>query len=318
MRDDLVRATAPVMRRVRAFFAPVDRVAMLPTVFDPASLASFDVDAPPAPWLDLGWCTGFVRRSGTRVEALTAGAPGIAVGQVRTAVEASVALEFASWGKVQMALTAGVQQMNVLATATGAAANGSGGAALAAVALGEGSTATSLAVGGFAVGDLVVVDVDYAGTTGFVGSGVSGGYVKNAALAGNDADYVRRVSLNVGRVISVDDGVVGLGAPLLAGAPSAAMKVSKVIGFCDREGGSFFQEWSALFVCDGQQGDRVVYHYPRLQASAGAAEANEALAAPLERVRLAGTFRALPVRDANDGELVVCFRSYLPAGMRAV
>ncbi len=168
------------------------------------------------------------------------------------------------------------------------------------------------------MGDLVVVDVDYAGATGFVGSGVSGGYVKNAALIAGDVDYVRRVSLNVGRVAAVNDGVATLGSALPAGVPTAGMKVSKVVGFCDREGGSFFQEWSALFVCDGEQGDRVVYHYPRLQAAAGAAEAHEALAAPLERMRLAGSFRALPVKDANDGEAVVCFRSYLPAAMRAV
>ncbi len=97
------------------------------------------------------------------------------------------------------------------------------------------------------------------------------------------------------------------------------MKVSHVTAFCDREGGSFFQEWSALFVMDGAQGDRVAFHYPRLQAMAGAAELEESLGSgSLERVRLAGSFRALPVKDANDGELVVCFRSYLPAAMRAV
>jgi len=41
-------------------------------------------------------------------------------------------------------------------------------------------------------------------------------------------------------------------------------------------------------------------------------------AAPLECIRLAGTFRALPVKDANDGETVLCFRSYLPAAQRTV
>ena len=29
-------------------------------------------------------------------------------------------------------------------------------------------------------------------------------------------------------------------------------------------------------------------------------------------------FRALPVRDANDGETVLCFRSYLPAPLREI
>ena len=62
-------------------------------------------------------------------------------------VEATVSLEFESWGKLQMALAAGSQQMNLLRTAAGAAANGSGGVAAAAVALSAGSTATALNVG---------------------------------------------------------------------------------------------------------------------------------------------------------------------------
>jgi uncharacterized membrane protein len=215
--------------------------------------------------------------------------------------------------------------MNVLRTQTGAAANGSGGASVAPVPLNADSTATTLDVGaavsGFVVGEIVAVDVDYTGQTGFVGSAVSGGYVKSAALIGSDVDYVRRVTLNVARVVGITGNVLTLGAPLLAGTPVAGMQGSHVAGFCDREGGSFFQEWSALFVMDGEQGDRIVYHYPRLQAMAGAAESAEALSNAsdrLERLRLAGSFRALPVRDANDGESIVCFRSYLPGAMRAV
>jgi hypothetical protein len=63
---------------------------------------------------------------------------------------------------------------------------------------------------------------------------------------------------------------------------------------------------------DGQQGERVLLHYPRLQAMSGAAEASVANGG-LETVRLAAAFRALPVTDAVDGAQVVCFRSYLPA-----
>ena len=62
----------------------------------------------------------------------------------------------------------------------------------------------------------------------------------------------------------------------------------------------------------------MIYHYPRLQAMQGSAEMVEALAGPLEKVKLAGAFRALPVKDANDGETVLCFRSYLPGTLRAV
>jgi len=309
----------PVVRRVRAYFAPVNRAAGTPTLFDAAQMGKFALDSPPAPWVDLGWCAGFARKSASKVGALRGGAPAMVQSQVLTEVEAMVTLEFESWGKLQMALAAGSQQMNLLRTAGGAAANGSGGVAAEAVALAlaVGSTASSLNVGavaasGFVVGDLVAVDVDYAGQVGFVGSGVSGAYVGSSASVGGDVNYVRRVSLNVGRVASIAGGALQLEAPLLAGVPAGGMKISRLVGFVDREGGGFFQEWSGMFCMDGEQGDRVIYHYPRLQAMQGAAEMTEALAAPLEKVRLMGAFRALPVKDANDGAMVLCFRSYLP------
>lgn len=321
----LIGAVAPVTRRVRAYFAPVDREAGTPTVFDAAQMGTFALAAPPAPWVDLGWCTGFARKSGTKVGTLTTGAPAVVQSQVVTQVEATVQLEFESWGKLQLALASGSQQMNLLRTAAGAAENGSGGVAAAAVGLvaGAGSTATALNVGaeaaaGFSVGALVSVDEDYVAQVGFVGSGASAAYVSSPASVGNDINYVRRVSLNVGRVTAIAGGVLTLGEALLAGAPPSGMQVSQVVGFVDREGGNFFQEWSGLFVMDGEQGDRVLYYYPRLQALQGSAETVKTLAGSLERVGLAGAFRALPVVDSNDGETVLCFRSYLPGAMRAV
>ncbi|MBB5317603.1 hypothetical protein [Tunturibacter empetritectus] len=321
----LVGAVAPVTRRVRAYFAPVNRAAGAPTVFDAAHSGTFALSSPPAPWVDLGWCTKFARKSETKIGALTTGAPAVVQSQVVTQVEATLQLEFESWGKLQLALAAGSQQMNLLQTATGAAANGSGGRAAQAVLLtgAAASTATALNVGAaaaaqFEVGQLVSVDEDYVAQVGFVGSGVSAAYVSSPASVANDINYIRRVSLNVGRVVSIANGVLQLGAPLLAGAPPSGMQVSPLMGFVDREGGGFFQEWSGLFVMDGEQGDRVIYHYPRLQAMQGSAEMAEALAGPLEKVKLAGAFRALPVKDANDGETVLCFRSYLPGAMRAV
>jgi hypothetical protein len=313
-----VMQVAPVTRRVRAYFAPVNRAAGTPTMFDPAQMGGFSLDAPPAPWVDLGWCSGFARRSETKVEALRVGAPAVASSQVRTEVEATVSMQFESWGKLQMALAAGSQQMNLLATATGAAANGSGGVAAAAVAIGaSGSTATALNVGataaaGFSVGDLVAVDVDYTGQVGFVGSGASAAYVRQASDVGSDVNYIRRVTLNVGQVVGIAAGVLQLNAPLLAGAPVAGMQASRMVGFVDREGGCFFQEWSGLFCTEGEQGDRVIYYYPRLQAMQGAAESGETLAGTLERLKLAASFRGLPVADTNDGAMVICFRSYLP------
>lgn len=323
----VVASVAPVTRRVRAYFAPVNRSAGIPTLFDAAQLGQFDLNSPPSPWVDLGWVSEFTRKCGTKIDALRAGAPAMTVGQVRTEVEATVSLEFETWGKLQVTLASGSQQTNLLTTAAGASPNGSGGVAAAPVPLltgtGPASTAAILNVGttaaaGFSVGNLVAVDVDYTGQLGYVGTGVSSAYVHSASAVGGDVNYVRRVTLNVGVVTAIVSGALELASPLPAGAPAAGMQVSKLIGFCDREGASFFQEWSGLFVLPGEQGDRVLVHYPRLQAMQGSVETEDGLAAPLERIRLAGAFRALPVKDTNDGETVLCFRSYLPAALREV
>ncbi len=238
-----------------------------------------------------------------------------------------MSFEFETWGKIQLTLASGSQQTNLLTVATGASPNGSGGVAAAPTPLvtgtGPASTAINLNVGvtaatGFSIGSLVAVDVDYTGQLGYVGTGVSSAYVQSASAVGSDVNYVRRVTLNVGVVVAISAGVLELASPLPAGVPTAGMQVSQLVGFCDREGASFFQEWSALFAMSGTQGDRVLYHYPRLQSMQSSTEAEEALTAPLERIRLAGAFRALPVKDANDGETVLCFRSYLPAALRRI
>lgn len=326
----LVASTAPVANRFRAFFAPVDRATASPTFFDPAQQGTFALDVPPSPWIDLGWISAFTRKSVSTIGPLRTGAPAIVQTQVRTEVEATVALEFESWGKLQLAVSSASEQMNLLVTAAGTNSNGSGGTAAQATPLTiAGSSATALNVGAaaanFNVGDIVAVDLDYTGQTGYVGSGVSAAYVTSSAAVNGDINYLRRVTLNVGRVTAIAGGILSLGSPLIAGAPTAGMQVSRVAGFCDREGGRFFQEWSALFVFDGRQGDRVLYHYPRLQPMQGAAEIAGALpstapglASALERVRLAAAFRALPVPDANDSAQVLCFRSYLPGPMRVV
>lgn len=221
-----------------------------------------------------------------------------------------------------MALAAGSQHMNLIAPASGASANGSGAKGVAAAALtATGSTATLLAMSntaGFSPGCIVAVDADYAGQTGYVGSGVYAAYVQSSTSVNNDPDYIRRVTFNVARVSAVSASGLQLAQPLIAGVPTSAMKVQQVVGFVDREGGTFFQEWSGLFVMPGEQGERILFHYPRLQAMSGAAEVAAVLSAPIERVALSASFRALPVMDANDGQQVVCFRSFLPSAMTLV
>jgi hypothetical protein len=306
-----------ISRRVRAYFAPVNRVNQTPSIFDPSQIGEFSLDSPPAPWIDLGWIESFMRKSTSSINALSSGTPNFAQYQVREATGATVSFRFKVWNKLTMALAAGSQHMNLIQPANGATANGSGGRGILAVSAQSGSTAMNIVLNAsdmaaFSTGCMVSVDTDYTGETGFVGSGVVAAYVRSASAVNNDPDYIRRVSFNVARVAQVTANGLQLAQPLLAGAPVSGMKVQPIVGFVDREGGSFFQEWSALFVMPGEQGERLTFHYPRLQTMQGAEESNIALTAPIERIALNAGFRALPVTDGNDGEQVVCFRSFLP------
>ena len=312
-------APAPVARRVRGYFAPVDRAAQTPVLFDPAEQGGFSLDAPPAPWISLGWIQAFSRKPSSKTSPVLTGIPAGTLEQVRETLEAQVSFEFLSWTKLTMALATGSQHMNLLAPAPGAAAAANGAQASAAVALQSGSSATSILLAAvdaakFSPGSIIALDADYTGQTGFVGTPVSGAYLRQALT---DVDYTRRVTFNVALVSQVTSSGLTLAEPLLGGAPLPGTKLQAVTGFVDREGGSFYQEWSALFVMQGSQEERIFFHYPRLQTMAGAEEA----AIPLDeknqggqaRMMLKGRFLALPVTDPLDGERVLCYRSFLPA-----
>jgi len=312
-------APAPVTRKVRAYFAAVNRSTQTPVLFDPSQQGQFNLDAPPAPWLSLGWIQDFTRTAASKSAVLMTGIPAAALEQVRETIEAEVSLQFLSWTKLTMSLATGSQHMNTLAPAAGAQSQADGGQAASAVTPQNGSTSTSIALAAvdaakFAAGAIVAVDVDYTGQTGYVGTPVAGAYVRQALT---DVDYIRRVTFNLALVSQVTANGLTLAEPLPGGAPATGAKLQAVTGFVDREGGSFYQEWSALFVMECSQGERVFFHYPRLQAMTGASET----IAPLNqknqnghsRVLLKGRFRALPVTDPLDGERVVCYRSFLPA-----
>ena len=310
-------------RRTRAYFAPVNRETSAPAIYDPAKHGAFAPDAPPAPWIDLGWIDNLKRTPTTAFIAMRAGAKGAPSAQMRQRLEARVEFEFRDWGKLQMALAGGSQHMNVLEADVNADALPSGGTALLPAAVLSGSTAQELIFGAgavdvFNVGDMLAVDVDYRQQTGYVGSGVAGAYVKNALDVRRSLDYVRRVTFNVGRIASKTVTSAILAQPLIGGSPPAGASAQRVIAFADREGGSFFQEWSALFAIEEESGARACFYYPRLQAAAPARESRFELPAPLCGWSLAASFLALPHVDANDGEQVLCYRSYFPAARAAL
>jgi hypothetical protein len=357
-------AMVPVSREMRAYFAPVNRTTETPTIFDPAAAGLFALTAPPAPWLDLGWIDSFERYYDTPTDVVRSGTNALPTAQFRGPLEARVEFDFRQWGKLQMALAGGSEHMNVLATSPSAAPEPSGGTPIPGAAVLAGSTASELIVGAgavsaFALGNLLAVDVDYQQQAGYVGSGISAAYVSNPAAVNYDANYVRRVTFNVGRVVEMTDTSLILAQPLLAGAPATGASAQVVVAFVDREGGSFFQEWSALFVVEAESGGRVCFYYPRLSPNPGAggsgvsftsgsglkppksggaaqvtAQPQETggksssarfvredfvtIARPLTSVGLHASFIALPFTDTNDGQTVLCYRSYFPAAMAAV
>jgi hypothetical protein len=288
-------------------------------LFDPAEQGGFGLDSPPAPWISLGWIQEFTRKPASKSAAVLTGIPAAPLEQVRETLEAQVSFEFLSWTKLTMALATGSQHMNLLAPASEATPAADGAQAATAVTVQSGSTATSIVLAQadaakFSAGSIVALDSDYTGQTGFVGSPISGAYVKQTLT---DVDYIRRVTFNVAPVSQVTSTGLTLAQPLPGGAPAAGSKLQAVTGFVDREGGAFYQEWSALFVLEGGQGERIFIHYPRLQTQTGAEESASPLDGKnkdgLARIVLKGQFMALPVTDPLDGERVVCYRSFLPA-----
>lgn len=350
-------AMVPVTRQLRAYFAPVNRATEAPTIFDPGLCGTFPLDSPPANWVDLGWIENFERWYDTPTDVVRSGARALPAAQFRGPLEARVAFDFRQWGKLQMALAGGSEHMNVLAPAAGSTSPApSGGTPAPGAAVLAGSTASELVFGtgvasAFSAGSLIAVDVDYQQQTGYVGSGIAAAYVSSPAAVKQDPNYVRRATFNVGRVAEVTATSVLLAQPLLGGAPSAGASAQVVVAFVDREGGSFFQEWSALFVAEEESGGRVCFYYPRLSPNPGAGssgvrwdsttsnlksnggggmgkgvtaaagkfarEEYSAVEKAWSAISLRASFLALPFTDTNDGQNVLCYRSYFPAGMAA-
>jgi hypothetical protein len=297
---------------VRAYFAPVNRTTETGTVFDPS--VSFDLNNPPSPWVPLGLVRNFKRVAKSTLGTVRSGAAGVAQVQYRKLTDARVSVDFCEWGKLQMALAASSQHMNVLESA-GTQARASGGVAKAGQPALAGSTATLIlldpsVLSNYAVGELIVVDVNYMAGMTELGTGISGGVVETSVQP--DCDAVRRVSYNVGCVSAITATGLQLNAPLLGGAPASGAQVQKVVAFVDHEGANFFQEWSAVFALEEASGGRVYFYYPRLQASAPAEETVAAVASGVSMTLLHAEFAAMAATDANDGESVVCYRSYVP------
>lgn len=312
----------PLSHGVRAYVAPVDRNSGTYVAFDPAAQGQFNLDTPPPPFLDLGWVQNFTRKSTTKYEGLRNGPHATVSTQYRSQPEALVEFDFESWGKIQMALAGGTQEMNVLATPRTSLPRGSGGAAIPPSYVLDGSSDYRIVLdpgemSKYAIGSIVAVDFDYTGTIGYIGTGAPAAYLTTALDPATNKDYARRVTFNLSRVETMTSNQLGL-AQRLIGSAQTGMGVQNVVAFVDREGGSFFQEWSGLFVIPSDAGGRICIYYPRLQPCQSTGEDQREWAAPLFNTMSHASLRALPTTDANDGETVLCYRSYFPTEYAAV
>src|SRR5215471_14558677 len=137
----------PVAEAVRAYVAPIDRNTGASLPFDPSGQGEFDLDLPPQPFLDLGWVENFQRTAATKYETLRIGPQRTLTTQFRAEFDAAVEFDLPNWGKLQMALAGGGQQLNVLATPITSPLMSSGGAAIPAVYVKDESSVVELQLG---------------------------------------------------------------------------------------------------------------------------------------------------------------------------
>src|SRR5881227_2680835 len=114
MNTNLRSPMSPAARRVRAYFAAVNRNTTAPTTFNFARDGMFPLASPPAPWIDAGWISRFTRTATTKAVALRSGPKAALSSQFRAQLGATVEFEFRQWGKLQMAIACGSEQMNIL------------------------------------------------------------------------------------------------------------------------------------------------------------------------------------------------------------
>ena len=83
---------------------------------------------------------------------------------------------------------------------------------------------------------MIAVDADYTGQTGYLGSPISGAYVRQSLT---DVDYIRRVTFNVGLVLGVSSAslilahlcLAGLLQPARSYKPSPDLSIAKEAAF---------------------------------------------------------------------------------------
>lgn len=319
-----------------------------PTIYDLMVEGKF-IDAPPPPagWFDLGYVGKFKFTPGSKIGNVMTGYRGAIRAKYRAETSEKVSFSFMEMGHLQMKIATGTQVFNLLKTtvtqpstlgplsSSGTTAIPMGASGYQPTGLASGPTTglpTLFVPAGsgslFPAGSYIVADQDYNGTSfGFVGdagANVFQGAVSSVDFIRMTSDYVACVRQVVPTAAAGQDALI-LTGPFVGGGnaplgttpntvPTTGAKVQGIAGFSAREGGTFIQEWSAVFCLDTIDASQLMFYYPRIapDAFSGFDATNLQNATAMQTYEMATSMDALAFDDPLDGETVVRYAAYYP------
>lgn len=343
----------------RGFFAPynialgssVASTAVGPTILD-LTQGPFNASAPELlGFRDTGWIKDFKATPGSKIGQVRSGYRGAVRAQYRGQVDETFEFKFREYGRLQYRLATGTNVINLLAgttaggtvgplSASGAVAIGITNYTAGTYPYGVGGVGVAPTVtlasapsgAGIVAGSFIVCDQDYTplqgGIIGDAGTPVFSGAVTDVDYIRKNSDYVSRVTLVVGNILTLDQPFVGGGSgdPAPIGPGSTAnpqYKVQAIVGWSSREGGTFISEWSALFLMNTIDNAQIAVYYPHVSIMANrdvaAAWAIENVGTTdLGGAELDAQFAALAFDDPLDGETVVGYKAFYPRSGQSI
>lgn len=322
----------------RAYYAPYNaslgsaqaNTAIGPKILD-LNQGPFIDTALPTGWVDCGWIKDFQITPGSKIGNIRSGFHGAVRSKIRGEIGETMAFKFNEFSRMALKIATGCDVINLLSAAGSGAGPVSGGTitdpiAISMVSYNAATPSVSVTAGSgasFAVGDYIVCDKDYDGTSfGLVGENatpLSSGQVTDLTYIRKTSDFVARVSSITGDVLTLSKPFVGGGSgdPVGNTVPQAGSKIQKIRGWAAREGGTFIQEWSMLCLLDSIDGWQLAQYYPHVAIDAFKGIAPWAIenigTTDASAFQLDCSQEALAFDDPIDGQTILGYRAFYPA-----
>lgn len=320
----------------RAFFAPYNislgsaqaDTTQGPKILDLQTLGPINTDTPPTGWVDLGWIKDLTPAPQSNIGKVRSGYRGAVRAIYRGLVGETLDFKFRESTRMAYKIATGTQIFNLLsspATVTSGPLSGTGQPAvsmLAYAASGSVGLLTVASASGFTVGQYVVADKDYDGSSyGLIGENatpVFQGMVTDTNYIRKTSDFIGRITAINGQVLTIDQPFTGggCGNPTGNTVPQTGSKVQVITGWVAREGGSYITEWSAFFVMQMMDLGQILLYYPHLTLSNFKGmptwDLENAGTTDLKGYELDTSMEAMAFDDPIDGETVVGYKAFYP------